>query len=119
MKEMLWYYLDQNKNPIPTKDPRDIDYDNRRVGHTQVGAMWVSTVFLGLDHNHFGEGPPILFETMVFGDKTHLTEDISMRYCTWQEAEIGHAEVVAGVTEQMEKVNKTLSKLTWLKTPSQ
>ncbi len=26
----------------------------------------VSTVFLGLDHN-FGDGPPILWETLVFG----------------------------------------------------
>jgi len=27
----------------------------------------VSTVFLGLDHNHAGIGPPILWETLVFG----------------------------------------------------
>lgn len=27
---------------------------------------WVSTVFLGLDHQ-YGEGPPLVFETMVFG----------------------------------------------------
>lgn len=29
-------------------------------------SAWVSTVFLGLDHNFFG-GPPLLFETMAFG----------------------------------------------------
>lgn len=27
---------------------------------------WISTVFLALDHNHFG-GPPLLYETMIFG----------------------------------------------------
>ena len=26
----------------------------------------VSTIFLGLDHNFFGNGPPIIFETIVF-----------------------------------------------------
>ena len=30
-----------------------------------VGDYWVSTVWLGLDHA-FGEGPPLIFETMVF-----------------------------------------------------
>ena len=28
--------------------------------------LWVSTIFLGLDHNYSGKGAPILFETMVF-----------------------------------------------------
>ena len=27
----------------------------------------VSTIFLGINHRHFGEGPPILWETLVFG----------------------------------------------------
>jgi hypothetical protein len=31
------------------------------------GNIGISTVFLGLDHRHFGDGPPLLFETMVFG----------------------------------------------------
>lgn len=51
----------------------------------------VSTVFLGLDHQ-FGDGPPMIFETMVFmpGD-----EEPCWRYSTWSEAERGHAEAVA------------------------
>ena len=39
----------------------------RRVARTQVGDCMVSTVFLGLDHNFSEEGPPVLWETMVFG----------------------------------------------------
>jgi hypothetical protein len=31
------------------------------VAKTEIGAVTVSTVFLGLDHNHFGKGPPLLF----------------------------------------------------------
>lgn len=61
------------------------------VDKTTVGTAEVSTVFLGLDHS-FGDGPPILFETMVFyGDSGDYTE----RYATWDEAVKGHVEIVA------------------------
>ena len=40
--------------------------ETKRVAKTEVGEAEVSTVFLSLDHG-WGEGPPILFETMVFG----------------------------------------------------
>lgn len=46
----------------------------------------LSTVFLGIDHN-FGDGPPILFETMVFGGKWEGEMD---RYSTYDEALMGH-----------------------------
>jgi hypothetical protein len=49
-------------------------------------------VFLGIDHNFFGDGPPILFETMVFGGP--MDQD-QRRYSTWDEAEFGHAAIVA------------------------
>ena len=42
----------------------------RHVADTWVTpTVRVSTVFLGLDHQ-FGEGPPLLFETMAFEDRT-------------------------------------------------
>lgn len=47
----------------------------------------VSTVFLGLDHQ-FGDGPPILFETMIFGG---AHDQFQRRYYTWAEAVNGHA----------------------------
>jgi len=52
----------------------------------------VSTVFLGLDHN-WGDGPPLIFETMVFGDTTH--DQYQRRYSTESQALDGHAETVA------------------------
>lgn len=52
----------------------------------------VSTVFIGLDHG-FGDGPPLLFETMVFGDD----DDRTRRYSTWDQAADGHIEVVTGL----------------------
>jgi hypothetical protein len=57
----------------------------------------VSTVFLGLDHA-FGEGPPILFESMVFpvddNGRVVYAEVACNRYSTWDEAVIGHANLV-------------------------
>lgn len=46
----------------------------------------VSTVFLGIDHN-FSGGPPLLFETMIFGG---ANDGYQVRYSTWAEAEDGH-----------------------------
>lgn len=54
----------------------------------------VSTIFLGLDHQH-GEGPQLLFETMVFGGELDGQKD---RYSTWEEAERGHQAMIAKVS---------------------
>jgi hypothetical protein len=60
--------------------------DYARIGDTMVGRVRVSTVWLGLDH-HFGDGPPIIFETMVFGG---VDDQAQERYCTEAEAIVGH-----------------------------
>ena len=75
------------------------DEDQSRVALTAIGDVRVSTVFLGLDLS-YGDGPPILFETMVFGlpDEDEPQE----RYATWEEAEAGHERMVAWVRETME-----------------
>jgi hypothetical protein len=65
------------------------DFD-RHVRQTVQGDITVSTVFLGLDHQ-FGDGPPLLFETMVFGGAHNGAQE---RYSTWEEAEKGHADMV-------------------------
>lgn len=41
---------------------------DRHIAFDHLEPWRVSTVFLGLDHNFGGEGPPLLFETMVFGE---------------------------------------------------
>lgn len=47
---------------------RSYNFDDlRRVGKTTLpNGIFISTVFLGIDHN-WGDGPPMLWETMVFG----------------------------------------------------
>lgn len=43
-----------------------IDKGGRHVAETTVGSrIWVSTVFLGLDHR-YGDGPALLWETLSF-----------------------------------------------------
>jgi hypothetical protein len=57
------------------------------------GKVRVSTVFLGLDHNFcFDGGPPILFETMIFGGQHDMYQ---YRYFTREEAIAGHAKALA------------------------
>jgi hypothetical protein len=74
-----------------------------RIGRTEVGRYDVSTVFLSHDHRFHGDGPPILFETMVFdhgGDESNWSGWADLyceRYCTRVEAEAGHARVVAAL----------------------
>lgn len=64
---------------------------NRQVEFTKLhNDVEVSTVFLGLDHR-FGDGQPLLFETMVFVDGD---EGDMERYSTWDEAVAGHQRYV-------------------------
>jgi hypothetical protein len=55
---------------------------------------WVSTVFLGLDHQFCPGGPPILFETMAFWGGEGYEQE---RCSTWLEAEAQHAAMIAHV----------------------
>lgn len=66
----------------------------RTVAKTADGGITVSTVFLGLNHQ-YGDGPPLWFETMVFGGPL---DEVCERYTTWEEAEAGHREMVRRVT---------------------
>ena len=66
-----------------------------KSGFREAGKVYVSTVFLGLDHS-FGYGPPLLFETMIFGGEHDEFQD---RCSTWKEAEEMHKRAcqMAGV----------------------
>lgn len=66
---------------------------NRRVARTDTKNGQISTVFLGVDHS-FGDGPPLLFETLVFGGTLN---DEQERYSTWDEAVAGHKKMVERV----------------------
>lgn len=105
MHTPIYYTLDDDKNVVPVSDVKEWAklFENegaRRVASTSMKSVWVSTVFLGLDHS-FGEGPPLLFETMVFGEDENENE--THRYSTWAEAEQGHKDVVNKLEADGEK----------------
>ena len=64
----------------------------RIVGDDPPWVIEVSTVHLVIDHQ-YGDGPPLIFETMVFGDGEGDCE----RYSTEQQAREGHTRMVAQV----------------------
>jgi len=66
------------------------------VAESFIGDVRVSTTFLGLDHNFFGDGPPLLFETMIFG-ADGKPWDYQERCTTWVQAEAMHARGLAAV----------------------
>jgi hypothetical protein len=70
--------------------------NERHVANEKISDVRISTVFRGLDHSS-GDGPPLLFETMVFGGSLDQEMD---RYTTWEEAEIGHKAMVEQVIKQ-------------------
>lgn len=99
------FYILKDKVPVPCDDPTKWEkwfrnINNRLVGHTDVGALRVSTVCLGTDMRFMTKGPPILFETMIFG---LLEDDYQERCCTWEEAEAMHQR---GVEYAQKLVNK-------------
>jgi hypothetical protein len=75
------------------------DASRRIVQQDDVGDYWVSTVFLGLDHNWCEQGPPLLFETIIFARKSADKDDIESmwmeRYSTWELALSGHRRACA------------------------
>ena len=91
------YVLD-GKTPVPVDDIGEWgkwwSKADRRVALWKEDGVSVSTVFLGIDHS-FGEGPPLLFETMVFGLES--LEGEQDRCSTWEQAEQMHKLMVARV----------------------
>lgn len=68
-----------------------IEQRKNKVARTRVkNGVLISTIFLGLDHQ-YGDGPPLLFETMIFGGEN---DGYQSRYSTWEEAEDGHKSAI-------------------------
>jgi hypothetical protein len=102
------YILNERREPVPTDDlmgwARWIEANGRRVALTALpSGHVVSTVFLGLNHQ-FGDGPPLLFETMVAGDGDFL--GLQRRCSTWAQAEAQHEAVVLELTAQFTEMDR-------------
>ena len=78
---MSEHYILDGHTPIPV----------HLMTWTPRGDVCVSTVFLGLNHA-FGNEPPELFETMIFGG---LHDQHQERCSTWEQAEEMHTRACA------------------------
>ena len=98
------------------------DFRHRRVAETETELFWVSTVFLGINHRHFGDGPPIVFETMVFerarevielwGRLVSVRPDVEgWRYASWDDAVAGHDAAVSRLRKQELDVRASLDRV--------
>ena len=100
------YILDADNRPVAVGlDEWAMWFEtaDRRVAYTEITSqVFVSTVFLGIDHRFgYREGPPLLFETMVFKDKETMEEDGCWRYSSWDDAQAGHDAVVKRLRKAM------------------
>src|SRR5262245_17219190 len=89
-----YYILDEQHQPIKVGLMEWGSWygeKNRRVDWTRINSeVFVSTVFLGVDINLFGE-VPILFETMIFGG---AFDKYRLNVSTWNEAVANHKNLV-------------------------
>lgn len=92
-------YYDREGNPLELMEWAAIferrsneNEDEWVIGRTEVEGAEVSTVWMGIDHNFSDDGPPLIFETMVFGDSEYA--EYQWRYSTEEEAREGHERVV-------------------------
>lgn len=92
----MWYGLDGQPIDIYAAEDLLKNEAARRIAHTAVttdqGRITVSTIFLVLDHRFTGDGPPVLWETMIFGGPDDC---FTRRYCFADDARAGHQEVLA------------------------
>lgn len=81
-------FYDMEGRPIDLWEFRRLyeEKDAQRIGYDVRDGITVSTVLLGLDHN-WGDGPPLIFETMIFGGEY---DEYQERYSTREQAEEGH-----------------------------
>jgi hypothetical protein len=104
----MWYDLDTNGEPVPLDGFPTFTPSDRFHLQTKIDNALVSTVFMGLDHNHISGGLPILFETIVF-EPNGKYDHIQKRYCTIEEARKGHNYIISNLkftnlTELLKKI---------------
>lgn len=102
----MGHYYDRDGAAIDLRRWAELldDLTYRRIAATKVTdeanpsrLFEVSTVWLGNNYN-FGEGAPLIFETMIFWD---LEEEHCERYSTEIQARQGHTLAVAEASMHM------------------
>jgi hypothetical protein len=106
------YILNSKGAPVRAKSlmqwAKWFESADRSVARESLGDSEISTVFLALDHNFFGKGPPILWETMVFGGV--LDQDQDRCSGSREQAEAMHQKMVLKVRMRQHLQNKAANR---------
>lgn len=103
LNRQMWF--DRQGQPIDATSANRLLGDTAyiRVARTEITSASdpsisfdVSTVWLGVNHNWADDGPPIIFEAMVFGGD-ESQDQMQWRWATEEGARAGHAEIVASI----------------------
>lgn len=94
----MWYILNDKNIPIKTEMEEYLEWckahSNRKViGKTNIGKVFISTVFLALEHGT--EGEHLLWETMIFSND--INDQFQERYTSQEMAVLGHEKAVRAV----------------------
>jgi hypothetical protein len=95
-------YYDRSGKPISSETYASLhrlDVEGKpymRIAETSTEGCRVSTVWLGSNHQ-YGDGPPVIFETMVFGGGL---DQFAERWSTEEEARAGHDAMVERVRHE-------------------
>ena len=87
----MWYTLNENNKPVAsTANESSLWMENnpekKAVKQERIGKIFISTVFLGLDHA-WNSDIPVLWETMIFGGEHNQYQE---RYTSYEDALEGH-----------------------------
>lgn len=110
LAEKRYRILDENKDLVPATVLEWANfYENtsrmvRRTNLNRRKHIFVSTVFLGMDHGFSGEA--LWFETMIFG--TSMDQDM-FRYPDWKSAVLGHERAVGAARGALQFRNRGFS----------
>lgn len=95
-----WYILKRGR-PVKAKSIKHYHYWSlnskyKAVKQEHIGDIFISTVFLGLDHA-WQSDIPVLWETMIFGGEHDQYQD---RYTSYEDALEGHQTALNLVNKQ-------------------
>ena len=100
-------YIIKNEQPDPEPDIEKwgqwFSTDDRIIQQNNVNGIFISTIFLGLDHNFLGGTKPILWETMIFN--LHIDEP-QWRYDSLEKALKGHQQALRMVDLAIRKKHR-------------
>lgn len=105
-------YYDLDGNELTIEQYAALGDRPQHIGNTNTRKFHISTVWLGINHNWDREGPPLIFETMVFHCYQHTGRAKRLIRSEWrwsskEEATIGHGLI----SESVKRYNRQFAQI--------